>query len=310
MDYVAYGLRVRSSVPLRFAPSHMRAAAVPDVTVRFSVVPTALRSPVYARRHTREGMEWEAAPGVFLLRMRGVARYLVTAGCNVLVEPCGGEVHEIGEILVETAWAAVLLQRGIIPFHASAVAFETGAALFLGPSGAGKSSLLGALLKRGHAMLADDVAGVVLAADSRVLVLPAYPRLRLCDDVLDKLGWRGHERGRPCAKHLVTVRRFHTSPLSICAIYLLNSHNRSGIEIETVRGASAIGALGIHAWRGRLVHGLARLEHFRCVAAMVRQAPVAWVGRSVHPFRLDSLADRIETHVRETGVDPVLRTGY
>ena len=300
VDYVAYGLRVRSSVPLQFASPRTRATATPDVTVRFGAVPAALRSPVYARRHTRGGMEWEAAPGAFLLHMFRIARYLVMDGRNVLVEPCGGNDCEIGKFFVETAWAAVLLQRNIIPFHASAVAFETGAVLFLGPSGAGKSSLLGVLLKRGHAMLADDVVGVVSAADSRVLALPAYPRLRLCEDALDRLGWREREQGRQSVKYQVPVRCFHTSPLPICALYLLNSHNRSGIEIEMERGASAIGALGLCAWRGRLVYGLARLEHFRCVAAMVRQAPVARVIRPVHPFRLDSLADCIEAHVRGT----------
>ena len=248
-------------------------------------------------------MEWEAAPGAFLLHMFGIARYLVMEGCNVLVEPCGGDDCEIGKTLVETAWTAVLLQRNIIPFHASAVAFETGAALFLGPSGAGKSSLLGVLLNRGHAMLADDVVGVVSVADSRVLALPAYPRLRLCEDASDKLGWREREQGRQGRQSIecqVPERCFYNSPLPICALYLLNSHNRSDIEIEMVRGASAIGSLGLCAWRGRLVHGLARLEHFRCVAAMVRQSPVARVTRPVHPFRLDALADCIEAHVRGT----------
>ena len=299
VDYVAYGLRVRSSVPLRFTSLRMRAAVTPDVTVRFGAVPAALRSPLYVRRHPREDMEWEVAPGVLLLRMRGVARYLVMKGGDVLVEPCGGDDCEIGEIFVETTWAAVLLQRNIIPFHASAVAFERGAGLFLGLSGAGKSSLVGALLKRGHAMLADDVVGVTLAADFRVLALPAYPRLRLCEDVLDTLDWRRHGQGRQCAKYSLTPRRFHTSPLPICAIYLLSSHNRSGIEIETVRGSSAMKSLGLGAWRGRLVHGLARLEHFRCVAAMVRQVPIARVVRPVRPLHLDILADRIEAHVRD-----------
>ena len=300
VDYITYGLRVRSSVPLRFASPHMRAAATPDVTVRFSAVPAALRSPVYARRHTRGEVEWEAAPGVFLLRMRGVARYLVTAGRNILVEPLGGDDREIDEHLVARVWTALLLQRGIFPFHASAVAFEAGAALFLGPSGAGKSSLLGALLKRGHAMLADDVVGVVPVANSRILALPAYPRLRLCTDALDKLDWRGWalDRERQCVKYPLPVRRFHTSPLPICALYLLNSHNRSGIEIETVRGASALRALWSCVRQKRLVHGLERSELFRVLTAMARQAPVARVTRPVHPFRIDVLADRIEKRTR------------
>ena len=298
-DYVAHGLRVRSSVPLPFAfPSHSAGAA--DVTVRFGAAPVALRPPVDVRRRSARGdMEWEAASDVFLLRRRGIARYLVTAGCNVLVEPCGGDDREIGENLVDTAWAAVLLQRGVIPFHAGAVAFKAGAALFLGSSGAGKSSLIGALLKRGHALLADDCTGVASAADSRILALPAKPRLRLRADAMDKLGWRGRRSSGQYVKHPVKARRFHPSPLPICALYLLTSHPRSGIAVETVRGAAAWEALWPCVRQKRLVHGLGRSELFRVLTAMARQAPVARVTRPAHPFRLDALADRIETHMGE-----------
>ena len=318
-DYVVDGLRVRSSVPLRFAAPCMRAPApAPDVTVRFGAVPTALRVPAKERRCLGDRMEWEAAPGVFLLHVRGVARYLVTEGRDVLVEPRGGDDREIDEQFVDKVWTAVLLQRGIFSLHASAVAFEAGAALLLGSSGAGKSALLGALLKRGHAMLADDVVGVAPgsflreadasrfpapSADSRFLALPAYPRLRLCADALDALGWRGEALGQTerSGKHSVPVRRFRASPLSICALFLLDSHNRSGIEISTLRGGEAFEALRRCTWRNRLTRGLGRRrKQFRVVAAMARQAPVARVTRPAHPFRLDALADRIEAHVRET----------
>ena len=318
-DYVTDGLRVRSSVPLRFASPLMRAAAAaPDVTVRFGAVPAALRLPASERRHLDDGMEWEAAPGVFLCTCVGVARYLATGGRDVLVEPLGGDDREIDEHLADKVWTALLLQRGIFSFHASAAAFAAGAALFLGPSGAGKSSLLGALLKRGYAMLADDVVGVAPgsscerrtpsrfptpSADSRVLALPAYPRLRLCADALDALGWRGEalEPAGRSDKHLVPVRRFRTSPLPVCALFLLDSHNRNGIEIETVRGGEAFEALRRRTWRKRLTKGLGMWrEQFRVVTSMARQAPVVRVARPAHPFRIEALADSIETHVRET----------
>ena len=317
-DYVADGLRVRSFVPLRFAVPCMGApAAAPDVTVRFGAVPAALRVPA-SERLLGDWMEWEAAPGHFLLHMRGIARYLATEGRDVLVEPCGGDDREVDEHLVDKVWAAVLLQRGIFPFHASAVAFEAGAALFLGSSGAGKSSLVGALLKRGHAMLADDFIGVTPgascerrtpsgfpapSADFRILALPAYPRLRLCADMLDALGWRGEAIGQAgrSGKHPVPVRRFHAAPLPVCALFLLGSHNRSGIEISTLRGVEAVKELRRCAWRNRLTKGLGRRrKQFRVVAALARQAPVVRVTRPAHLLRFDDLADRIETHVRET----------
>ena len=315
-DYEAYGLHVRSPVPLPFARGREDppAAAEPDVVVRRGAAPTALAGTVDGRRAPGGHAEWEAAPGAFLISLYGVARYLVTGGREILIEPCGGSGREIGARLAGTVWAALLLQRGIVPFHASAAEFEAGAVLFLGDSGAGKSSLLGALLKRGHAMLADDVAGVVPAsflrrasagADARPLALPAYPRLRLCADAVDALGWRGQAREQEWTqpgKYLAPVQRFHASALPVCALYLLASHDRSGIEIETVPPAAAFEALGGYGWRKPLLKGLDRWQaHFRIVAAMARQAPVARVVRpAAGPLRLDALADRIEAHVRET----------
>ena len=305
-DYTAYGLRVRSPVPLPFArrPGG-RAAGEPDVVVRLGAVPAALPGPADRRRSPGGGAVWEAAPGAFLIGLHGVARYLVTGGCEVVAEPCGGGDREVGAYLAGTVWAALLLQRGIVTFHASAAEFEAGAALFLGRSGAGKSSLLGALLKRGRAMLADDVAGVVLDAGGRPVALPAYPRLRLCEDAVDALGWRRQVREEGWmqpGKYRMPTPRFRASPLRVCALFLLASGHGNGIEIEPVPPSTAVEALGMRAWRKPLVIGLGRRQaHFRAVAAMARQAPVARVVRPARPLRLDALADRIEAYVKETG---------
>ena len=304
-DYAAYGLRVRSSVPLPFARVREDgpAAGEPDVVVRLGATPAALPGPADRRRTPGGRAVWEAVPDAFLISLHGVARCLVTGGRDVLVEPRGGDDREIGICLAGTVWVALLLQRGIVTFHASAVEFETGAVLFLGRSGAGKSSLLGALLKRGRAMLADDVAGVVLDAGGRPVALPAYPRLRLCADVVDALGWRGQAREKEWMqpeKYRMPVPRFRASPLRIGALCLLTGSHGNGIEIVPVSPTVAFEALGRHTWRKRLLSGPGwRQAHFRVVAAMAQQAPVARVVRPERSFRLDALADRIEAHVEE-----------
>lgn len=307
-DYFAYGLQVRSPVSLPFASPCMRAASG-DVTVRFGDVPATLPTALHSRHGLCGLPEWEAAPGVFLFRSPGVAHYLVTEGRKILVQPRGGDDREIGKSLAGEVWWALLLQRGIVPFHGSAVAFEEGAVLFLGCSGVGKSSLLGALLKRGYAMLADDIAGVAPGADSRIQVLPAYPRLRLNADTLNALGWRKPPANEQSGKYLGPVRRFHTSPLPIRALFLLNIHNRSGIEIEMARGVSIIKMLRRQAMFGRVARGLAwRKEFLQIVFAMAMQAPVARVTRPAYSFHLDALADRIEEHVREVSETPHAET--
>ena len=288
----------------------MRApAASGDVTVQFGAVPAALPTALHSRHRLCGLPEWEAVPGAFLFRRLDVAHYLVTEGREILVQPRGGDDREIGKSLTGAVWWALLLQRGIVPFHGSAVAFEEGAVLFLGGSGVGKSSLLGALLKRGYAMLADDIAGVAPSADSRIWALPAYPRLQLNADTLNALGWRKPPVDDQSDKHLAAVQRFHTSPLPIRALCLLDIHDRSGIEIETARDVSMIKMLLRQAMFGRVARGLAwRKEFLQIVFAMAKQAPVARVTRPAYSFHLDALADRIEEHVREVSETPHAET--
>ena len=107
-EYTAYGLHVRSPFALPFTPlpdgphgggphdggrgsngerdsgGERGPHDEPDVRIRIGTAPAALPAPA-----DRRGL-WESAPGAFLLDVPGVARYLATDGCDVLVEPYGG----------------------------------------------------------------------------------------------------------------------------------------------------------------------------------------------------------------------------
>ena len=291
-DYTAWGLRIRCELPVPFAAAAGDAPGTPDVTVRLGAVPEALEAP-----RDRRG-RWESAPGVFLLKVDGVARYLVTAGRDVVVEPAGGDESAVTAFLPGSVMAACLQQRGIVTLHASAVEIGGGAALFAGASGSGKSTLLAALVDRGYPMLADDVTGVVLDDGGRPTALPAFPCVRLWADAVDALGWRERTRGRvrdELDKQLAPVDLFHASPLPVRAVFALASHNRDEFRIDGSPAGDAFHLLLGHTYRRRFLRGLARRpEHFRVLAAMARRVPVTSVTRPAHPYRLGALADEIE----------------
>ena len=81
MDYVAYDLRIRSSIalPLRTAPEpdDGRPAGA-DVAVRIGATPVRLPNLVADGRR-RGNCAWEAAPDTLLMTVDDRARYLVTA---------------------------------------------------------------------------------------------------------------------------------------------------------------------------------------------------------------------------------------
>ena len=289
-DYEAYGLSVRSPIPLLLTPVHR--VGEPEATVRIGTTPAALPSPIVKQTFR------EIAPGALLLTVDGMARFLVTNGRDILVEPRGGSDHDLGAFLSGRVFAALLQQRGVVTLHASAIDFEGGAVLFTGRKGAGKSSLLGAFVRRGYAMLADDVTGVVLDAAGRAVALPAFPSMRLGADALRELAWQGKAR-LGSEKYIVPVERFHAAPLAVRTVFALEVHE-GGVEARLVPAADAFRWHWDSIYRRNIMFGLEQQPaFFRTVAVMARRVPVIRVARPAHPFRLDELADRIEEHLRK-----------
>ena len=300
-DYTAYGLHVRSSVALPFTPVPDPSDAEPDVTVRIGATPAALPSPA------KKPKRWETAPGAFLLNVDGVARYMVTDGRDVLVEPRGGSDNDLSVFLTAKVFAALLQQRGVVTLHASAVETETGAVLFAGRSGSGKSTLLAALAERGYAMLSDDITGVVLDAGNRPTALSAIPGIRLWADALDEMGWRPRARRVRAGmeKYVTPAARFRSAPQVVRAVYLLAQWDRQEVATEPVPVGSAFQGLWRATYRWRFLHGMGRQpEHFRTVSAMARSVPVFRVMRPAHPFRLAALADRVEEDLQQARASP------
>ena len=205
--FSTYGLLIRSELALpQFAPA---GPGEPDAVVRLGAVPEALPQPSRSRRY------WQAAPGDFLLRFGDAFRCRVTDGREITVHLLDGGREPFH--FASSVWTALLMQRGLLPLHASAVWTEqAGAVLIMGDSGAGKSTLAAALMARGFNMLTDDVAALSAAAGSPPRVAPGYPNLRLKADALEQVatlsnGIDGLTRHGP-DKHLLPAERFARKP--------------------------------------------------------------------------------------------------
>ena len=123
-----------------------------DVAVRRGVVPDSLP------RAEARGPVWEHGDGRTLIRHPGGVRFLIEGGDTVRYDAPGVPAGDVGAFLVGSAWAALALQRGLLPLHASAVGAPAGAVhAFAGTSGAGKSTLAAALGRHGLAFFADDL---------------------------------------------------------------------------------------------------------------------------------------------------------
>jgi len=289
-SYTAYGLQFASSFPL---PQLIPAPeGEPDVTVGYGDVPVSLPTP------SSHGLAWQSEPGRLLLTVSDVARYLIRENREIIIQPSpGSSEDEVRIFLLGSVLGALLHARQILVLHSSVIETGRGAVLLMGPSGAGKSSLLGAFLKRGYAMLADDKAGIVVNRYGVAEVLPGFPRARLTAQTVVELNYpvEGLEITPGLGKYVVPVERFCGRPLPVYAAYSLNVYNRSEILFETLPTLDAFQILNRHIYRRRFSHNAEqRLARFRTLAASCKQARTVRVFRPDDARRIDELADRIE----------------
>ena len=292
--YQAFGLNMESEVPFLDMPTVPGPA---DIVIRYGSVPDEIPGA------KSKGVRYQASPGEFLLQVDGIARYYVTQGTAIQIERAPGAAdEEVVLFLMGSAMGALLHQRHILPLHASAVAVDGDAVLFLGTSSVGKSTLAAGLQKRRHPLLADDVCAVTADGDGEAKVIPGFPRLKLWADALEKLeadaaGLKRVRLARDFKKYFVPFDGESSTHAAIRSIFVLGTTNTDRFEIVELKGTEKLGPIIRNTYRPRFLEGLGGKEdHFRQCSAVVAAATVLRVVRPGGEFRLDELMDLIEEH--------------
>jgi hypothetical protein len=251
------------------------------------------------------GVLWRAAPGRLLLEVPDVARYLVSDGNLVEVEPCGAATAgEVRRFLRMTPTAALYLQRGIPVLHAAVAADPAGHAIVLaGNSSAGKSVLLAALVQRGWGLLADDLAPVTLDDAGVPVAVPTWPEMILWPDAVGggatsvADGANVREFGPSGARRAVGWEaRFVDEARPVKAIWWLGVHSFDPIEVRGVEGVSRFEALGAMAYNRRIASALLDRASYLTVAGTVAGSgiPIRLLTRPRGRWTADELADIVE----------------
>jgi hypothetical protein len=238
----------------------------------------------------------QIAPGVYQFLIKGVVRYRVQGGEQILIDPVpGADDGDIRLWLLGTALGALLHQRGLLPLHVSALALDGAACAFGGDSGAGKSTLAAALHRRGLPLLTDDVGLAVPAAEA-VRFYPGFPRIKLWRDALDHFGLDHRalipDQTRTNKFHLRLDDGFQAAPLPLRRLYILERADDDAIRIAPVHGHVAIDLIRAHTYRAGLVHRLGRAgEHLRACGQVAQRVRVFRFHR---PWRLDRLEASVD----------------
>jgi hypothetical protein len=261
------------------------------VQIETSPVPCALDGAV-----TR-GVLWQAAPGRYLLDVPETARYLVERGRRISIEPSSLAADaDVRLFFRMSPLAALLFQRGILAFHAAAVAGSQGAVLIAGDSGVGKSTLIATLLKRGWSLLSDDLTAVDVNENLIPLVFPAFPELTLWPDAMENLEI---ENVGNVKRTLIMQDRFVASPQPLQAIFQLSVHQNETVAISDLKGATIFQSLTTLSYNSRIADALLdRTAYLRKATVIARDTSIFRLKRPRSGWCAHELADLIEKQCR------------
>ncbi len=273
-------------------------AGSPDVRVSYRPV-----DPVTQPSFNGTYNQIQFGPGTFLHNKTGVVRTLSRAGREIHMQRIPFvDDDEVRYVFLTIVMTAILLQRGVLPMHASAVATPKGAFLFVGRSGAGKSTLAAELVRRHYLMQGDDITPIDLTAGSHPQVVAGFPQLKLCLDAAARLEQPTQDvpRVRPKEDKLSVLKhsQFRRTPADLRGIVLLEPADVTEIEIRTLKNQEKLQTLIEYTFNQSFLDGLKRrATHFRQVVAVGNAVEVFAVRRPRTGFRLQELADCIEAEL-------------
>jgi hypothetical protein len=206
------------------------------------------RSPGY-----RSTLQTEA----FRMEWDGLGAFSISEGREILVDPAPGvAASALWQILLGSALAVLLHQRGRLVLHASAVRETTGnALLILGHSGQGKSTLAAACQQEGLTLLSDDLAPLEFR-DGRAYLHPGPSWMKLWPETVEAvLGLEAEPLPRiypQGEKRLVSL----PDPMEVACVpvgTVVALQEADELQVVPIRGAEAVAELTRYSFCGRLL---------------------------------------------------------
>ena len=318
--YTAFGLRIVATGPLP-GLSASGGAGVPDVLVRLQETPAWPRGPaaddagelLYRSADRDDG----GRPTLTVARLRGgrLFRLSYAEGVQFVVCGAGREVwatwpdpwtaDDMATYLLGPVFAFILRLRGVTCLHASAIAVEGRAVVFVGPAGAGKSTVAATFARRGYAVMSDDV--VALHDDGGApSVQPGPSRIRLWPESV--LALYGSAEALPRLTPTWDKRfldaasdghRFQERPLPLSAIYVLGERGShpTAPRVEPLSPAAALIALVTNTQASHLADEGIRARDFRRLGRVATSVRVCRAIPHEDVARLPALCDAVVADV-------------
>jgi hypothetical protein len=307
-----YGLDVLANRPIPTVPHSSITNA--DVRVSFGLLPAWLPSlephqieTAYVADYTDE----HGNPAIVFAKLHhgDFYRFTYADQTEFVIDRHGREIwttwrepltlEDTTTYLLGPVMGFVLLLRGLVCLHASAIVVDGEAVAFVGPAGAGKSTTAAAFAARGFRVLAEDVVTLDDRGDS-FFVRPAYPCIRLWPASAATL-YGSHSALPPltpnwdkCYLDLSQAEgRFESEPRRLAAIYLLDerSDDPQAPFARPLDAAEGMIHLIANTYGTKLLDKQMRAREFDLLSRVLVDVPLRRVTPHTNASKLTKLCD-------------------
>ncbi|GAA3931217.1 HPr kinase [Chitinophaga oryziterrae] len=285
-NYQGFGLHILSEIEF---PELLPAIAdIADITVKIGDVPVNING----KRLQGNDISYIINEEELLFSVKDIATYYAAYGREIIIAPETGnlEMRSIRLFVLATAIAAILLQRGLLPLHASAILDEDELVLICGRSGAGKSTTLAGLCKQGYTIFSDDITVLQQCTDTNVITGTAsYPMIKLWEDSLLTLDQPFfQDRSFPVRpgmdKYGIFFHDdFNSNEYPVKKILLLDIGEDNEVRSKKLTGTQAFEAISNQIYRPVLLHSQSlRTLSFQVISKLLQRADIYYISRPMH----------------------------
>ncbi len=250
-------------------------------------------------------MTWQMREESFLLRAEGDHYFFYRQGEGLTIQRSpGADASEESLWLNGSVYAAIASMNGLLPIHASAVAYDGAVFAFSGPAGAGKSTLTAALGRHDLPMFCDDTLLLDLSDPQRLMCLPGHKRLKLCPDAFDLVGAAREEKVSRTYDKFYAVPTAGTVGTALPLAELIFLEEGAGSTITRISGAERFLKMEDDhqtAYLFEAARRFDRAEHFAHRARLARQIEMSRFIRPLDVTRFDDGVGMIADYIRGRG---------
>jgi hypothetical protein len=307
-----YGLGVVANKPIPTIPHSPIENA--DVRVSFGILPdwiNSLQPHEIETTYVADYADECGKPAVVLSKLHdgNFYRFSYADNTEFVIDNRGREIwttwqepltlEDTATYLLGPVMGFVLLLRGLVCLHASAIVVDDAAIALVGPAGAGKSTTAAAFSALGFSVLAEDVV-TLDDRDDYFLVRPAYPCIRLWPASAASL--YGSRSALPpltpnwdkCYLDLTQQSgQFESTPRPLAAIYLLaeRKDDPEAPFVQPLDQAAGLIELIANTYGTKMLDKHMRARQFDLLSRVLAHVPLRRVTPHADAGRIPALCE-------------------